>query len=388
MRTLKSTIMNKFKLYFILLIASVSLFSCQKDDPIAIVPPKEYSVQEPIERTAIDDYLKSYYILSVDDDLSVTFAPLIKTGKITTSNNSSIVTGTGTSFTNELMVGDELFTTTNAITTSVGTVLEINNNTQITLTSNASLSTVVDVPIKCFVKKTTIFEQKTYPLESRPVFLHGIEYTIKYLVLREGNGTAPTNTDSVLASYSGSYLKQTTTDNVSTVSATSFEEVKNPSGFFSLLSVIRGWSEIFPKFKTGSYSANSNGTISYTDFGAGVMFIPSGLAYFNSPSGTIPLYSPLVFGFKLYEISRDDTDGDGVPNKSEDLNNDDYLYSFRNTILYPTFPEDGIRYADDTDKDGIPNYLDTDDDGDGYTTKFEISKGSDPLDKAKIPNNS
>jgi hypothetical protein len=39
--------------------------------------------------------------------------------------------------------------------------------------------------------------------------------------------------------------------------------------------------EIFPEFKTGTYSSNTDGTVSYSDFGADVMFIPSGLAYFN-----------------------------------------------------------------------------------------------------------
>ena len=61
------------------------------------------------------------------------------------------------------------------------------------------------------------------------------------------------------------------------------------------------------------------------------------------------------------------------------------MYDYRNLVNYPTFPEDKIRYADDTDKDGIPNFLDVDDDGDGYTTKLEISKGTDYLDKNSYP---
>ena len=46
--------------------------------------------------------------------------------------------------------------------------------------------------------------------------------------------------------------------------------------------------------------------------GAGVMFLPSGLAYFNGASGSIPSYSPLIFSFKLYAIKRADQDGDGI----------------------------------------------------------------------------
>ena len=115
------------------------------------------------------------------------------------------------------------------------------------------------------------------------------------------------------------------------------------------------------------------------------MFLPSGLAYFQNGPGSIPSYAPLVFSFKLYEIQRLDTDGDGILNYQEDLDDDDYMYDYRNLINYPTFPEDKIRYADDTDKDGIPNFLDVDDDGDGYITKLEISKGTDYLDKNSYP---
>jgi hypothetical protein len=43
----------------------------------------------------------------------------------------------------------------------------------------------------------------------------------------------------------------------------------------SLFSTIKGWSETFPQFKTGTSKANdADGTITH-DFGAGVMFIPS-----------------------------------------------------------------------------------------------------------------
>ena len=38
--------MNKFKFYFIVTIASVSLFSCSKDDPSATIePPRDYQKQ-------------------------------------------------------------------------------------------------------------------------------------------------------------------------------------------------------------------------------------------------------------------------------------------------------------------------------------------------------
>ncbi len=408
MRTLKPVIiMNKFKFYFSVLIVALTLFSCNKDeDTITSLPLKPYTDQETVDEATINTYLNSYYIFSIDDDLSITFAPLTKTGKIKTLIDSPIITGTGTNFTNELIVGDELYKTDGV--TKIGTVLEINSNTKITLEANAPFSTEVsvvdgknvDALIRCKVKKTTIKDQTDYVIKSRIVELHGISYTLKYLVLREGIGTAPTNTDGVFAAYKGFYLQNSTSNGETILTDTDFEEVKYPSSFFSLLNVIRGWSEVFPQFKTGTYGKrNPDGTLTHKDFGAGVMFIPSGLAYYNNPPGSIPSYAPLVFSFKLYEIQRADTDGDGVLNYLEDIKDDKgieikdrYMYSFNNIINYPKYPgpdpdetKDNFWYYDDSDRDGIPNYLDIDDDGDRYSTAYEISKGTDYLNKNLYP---
>jgi hypothetical protein len=52
--------------------------------------------------------------------------------------------------------------------------------------------------------------------------------------------------------------------------------------------------EIFPLFKTGDTPiANADGTVTYNNFGAGVMFIPS-LAY-STGSGSIQL----MFNFQI-----------------------------------------------------------------------------------------
>jgi hypothetical protein len=72
-----------------------------------------------------------------------------------------------------------------------------------------------------------------------------------------------------------------------------------------------------------------------------VSFIPSGLVIFLK----VKEYSsvcPLIFSIKLYEINRD-SDGDGILNFQEDLNNDGYIYNYSSKVNYPTFPAD-IRY--------------------------------------------
>jgi hypothetical protein len=301
--------MNKFKFYFILLITTVSLFSCSKDDAVEVTPPRAYADQYITDIADIEEYLKTYYL---DMDLSdPNFADKdVKIAKI-----------------------------------PVG-------GTQPTLMSYLNAT--------------------TYPkLLSREVSLHSVKYTLYYLVLREGVGTAPCNVDGVFASYRGDYLERiaATTTTAASISTTKFEETKFPQSFFELANTIAGWGETFPEFKTGTYTSNSDGTITYKDFGAGVMFIPSGLAYYNSGSGSIPSYAPLVFSFKLYEIKRLDQDADGIPSFQEDIDGDGYV----------RYLATGIENIDDTDKDGVPDFLDVDDDGDKYPTKLEITNAATGL---------
>jgi hypothetical protein len=108
------------------------------------------------------------------------------------------------------------------------------------------------------------------------------------------------------------------------------------------------------------------------------MFIPSGLAYYNTGQGPIPGYAPLVFSFKLYEIKRSDlevklgttgylSDPDGVLSYQEDIDGDGYVWTASE------LPEGAVN-PDDTDGDGTPDFLDFDDDGDGYATRGEIKK--------------
>jgi hypothetical protein len=331
--------MNKFKFYFIVIIASVSLFSCTKDDPAATVePPRDYNVQYNTEIIVIEDYLKTHYL---DMDL--------------TNPNFA------------------------------------DNDVVIKKIDNGQPS------IMSYLNATT------YPkLLFRTVNMHNIEkgYRLYYLVLRPGVGESPCNVDGVLASYKGTYLSKTVA--TAELTSTFFEELKYPQAIqdlYGVNGVITGWTEIFPQFKTGTYSIKNDGTVSHNDFGAGVMFIPSGLGYYNRGVSIIPAYSPLVFSFKLYSIQRLDQDNDGVFSYQEGLNNDGYIYDYRNTFNYPTIPTDeSIRYKDDTDKDGIPDFIDIDDDGDNYTTKLEIkrpdiltngvsvSNGYYPFDGAKDAN--
>jgi FKBP-type peptidyl-prolyl cis-trans isomerase FkpA len=310
--------MNKFKYYFILLLAGISLVSCSKkdDDDVVVVPLRDYAVQYKADNDSIVKYLKTNYITVVNSPG-------------TPEDQNTVI--------KKIVAGD----------------------------GNVS-----------------IWDQTTYPLESRDVYSDGITYKMYYLTLRKGSGSSPTNTDKVVASYSGNLLDNTIFDS-SYGNAGRYFLFPYDASTADAFTVIQGWSEIFPKFKTGTSSTAGNGVITYSDFGAGVMFLPSGMAYYATAKTGIPAYSPLVFSFKLFDLQRLDHEyssstsggiviiGDGVPDYLEDINGDGYLYDFRDTAKYPSPPANLI---DDTDGDGIADFLDFDDDGDGFTTRFEITK--------------
>jgi len=248
--------------------------------------------------------------------------------------------------------------------------------------------------------QTSVWNQTDYPLQAHYVAQDDITYKMYYIQLRQGSGptsNSPCNVDKVLTSYRGSYIYTDTEtvngEEVETLTLKQFEETITPETYLTLSSLIKGWSEIFPKFKTGSYSANPDGTLSYSNFGAGIMFIPSGLGYYNNSSGTIPSYSPLIFSFKLYEIQRVDNDGDGIPSYLEDINssivNADGSVTLINGVAdgYVRVLEEDVDNPDDTDGDGIPDFLDIDDDGDFFTTASEINNPltDDPYPFADIP---
>lgn len=299
--------MNKVLKSLLVLLGLLSIASCSKSDSSTLAPLRDYEEQKATDMANIETFMKTHYLTVVnnpgaDDDMDVTYTKIPADG------------------------------------------------TQI-----------------------SIWDQTDYPKQTREVTVNqggnDVTYSIYYLMLREGTGTdakSPCNVDNVLTGYRGEYLfTQTETLNGSTtteIAGTEFEENKKPTSFFNLTSVVRGWSEIFPKLKTGDYTENTDGTVTYTNYGAAVLFIPSGLAYYRNAQGNIPSYSPLVFSVKLFEIQRNDQDGDGVYSFQEDINGDGYV------VTLPT----GVTNPDDTDGDGKPDFLDTDDDGDGYLTSYEI----------------
>lgn len=289
-----------YKLVFIIALVSLVLFSCKKDDTDEIVV-RPYAEVYTEDMAEIENFLETHKVM-YDANYNITF------DKITSTNPGT--------------------------------------------------------PIKDYLDESELQNDDAKPLKFRFVAQHGLMYKIYYLKLREGTGNGnanidddqPTKLDSIYTTYRGHFVRDMdAANNVQNV----FDEKVNPD-WLDLESVIQGWREVFPSFKVGTSTYDDQtGAVTYNDFGAGVMFIPSGLGYYNSIISAIPQYSPLIFSFGLRAIRPRDHDGDKVLSK--------YEYG-------PNFPAS----YQDTDGDGTADYLDFDDDGDGRLTRDEIRMTTNP----------
>jgi hypothetical protein len=176
-------------------------------------------------------------------------------------------------------------------------------------------------------------------------------------------GPHPNFTDNISINYTG-FLNDDTV----------FDSTVNPTTL-DLIGVIPGWRDVLQDFKTAESgpTENPDGTFTYSNYGLGVMFLPSGLSYFNLPPLGIPIYSNLMFKFELYTSEANDHDNDGVFSHLEDLDGNENITD------------------DDTDGDEVPDFLDGDDDGDGVLTINEdLDNDGDPTnddsDMDGVPN--
>jgi len=201
-------------------------------------------------------------------------------------------------------------------------------------------------------------------VETQTTTFEDVLYEFYILRLNQGGGEySPNFTDNIRLVYSGNLLDEDV-----------FDSAVNPNIPFDLTGLIQGWRNVIPQFNVSSnFIVNGDGTVSYTGYGLGMMFIPSGLAYFASPPFGVPVYSNLIFKFELYQAEANDHDLDGVLSHFEDLNGNENIND------------------DDTDGDNVPNFFDPDDDGDGVLTRFEDIDGdgdptNDDTDNDGVPN--
>jgi len=175
------------------------------------------------------------------------------------------------------------------------------------------------------------------------------KYTLYYILLNEGGGQNPITIDSSFVTYAGWNLSKNTIeiDRASTPVWTSFPVTNT---------FISGFRQILPIMKTAeSIAENPDGSVNYVNAGKCIVFIPSGLAYYNSSRGpNLPSYSNLIFQIELKTLVAIDHDKDRILSKYE---------------LYGTETD---YFKQDSDGDFIPDFLDIDDDGDGFLTRNEF----------------
>jgi FKBP-type peptidyl-prolyl cis-trans isomerase FklB len=101
---------------------------------------------------------------------------------------------------------------------------------------------------------------------------------LQYEVLREGQGTSPSERNTVEAHYKGTFIDGKQFDS-------SYDRGATIS--FSLMGVIAGWTEGLQLMKEGAHYK---------------FFVPYHLAYGDNGMGPIPGYSTLIFEVELIKV--------------------------------------------------------------------------------------
>ncbi len=181
-------------------------------------------------------------------------------------------------------------------------------------------------------------------VETHNTILLDVDYEYYILRLNQGGGeTRPNFPDRVRLNYQGTLMD-----------GTLFDSSVN-SVVLDISTLIPGWGRVIPQFNVASgFTTNQDGTITFDDFGFGVMFLPSGLGYYSGGAANITPYSNLLFKFEVYQSEVNDHDGDGIPSYREDVDENLDLGN------------------DDTDDNGLADFVDVDDDGDGVLTIDEL----------------
>ncbi|MEZ4838490.1 FKBP-type peptidyl-prolyl cis-trans isomerase [Flavobacterium sp.] len=289
-------LLKRLKNVLLISVFAMVIFSCKKDDDdVSITPPRDRTEQYNADKDSIQKYLETHY-MTVDANMNVMISEI-------PSENSS--------------------------------------------------------------NYTSIIDQTDYPLQfievkndNRQTYLKGgrvddpVDYKLYYIILNEGGGQRPTTVDSSFVDYRGWNFSNVEFDRTSSPVWTSFPSSTNE--------FISGFRQILPLIKTPeTVTENADGTFTYTNYGNCVVFIPSGLAYFNLYAGiNIPAYSNIAFQIKLKGLRYNDHDRDKILSKDE--------------IYNPTGDTDIGYFNQDSDGDGIPDFLDTDDDADGILTRNEL----------------
>ncbi|MEP5253680.1 MAG: hypothetical protein ABJQ39_01360 [Winogradskyella arenosi] len=195
-------------------------------------------------------------------------------------------------------------------------------------------------------------------VETRNATYLDVDYEYYVLNLYQGDGESPYFTDVISVRYEGSSINDALQGELEPFDSSPIPAFFNLQTNGTTSTVIEAWQLVMPTFNASTnYSIDGNGNVNFINPGLGIMFVPSGLAYFSG-TNTGSSYDNLMFKFELLKFEIEDHDDDGVPSYLEDLNND-------------------LDVTDnDTDENGFPDFVDIDDDGDEVLTIDEISQNS------------
>lgn len=180
-----------------------------------------------------------------------------------------------------------------------------------------------------------------------------VEYKLYYMIINEGGGSNVASYDNLYTAYSAYNIQNTLFDKNNIGFWSSFPKYGNEASYAELIS---GFRQAATLVKTAStITTNPDGTFNADDAGRVIVFIPSGLGYFNRGFSKLGKYQPAIFDITLLAKNEVDHDEDGLLTK------------------YEVNPDGGSIFTYDTDGDKKPNFLDVDDDADGALTKKEIT---------------
>ncbi|GJQ04887.1 FKBP-type peptidyl-prolyl cis-trans isomerase [Capnocytophaga canimorsus] len=212
--------------------------------------------------------------------------------------------------------------------------------------SDFDYNVIIDTLAGTNANKTALFDQvTTLTLHVTDAQGKKVAHKMYYLPVQEGNGQKATVADSVFVAYKGFLLNGTVFDQNQNLSRSNWMDLignilnQRVSGG-SIIGFREGVAQM--KASADAPTVNDDGTFNVPNtYGIGLIFLPSGLAYFSQPSGRIPAYAPIAFEIKLIKTKQADHDKDGIPSIKE--------------IEYESFG--GIKFTD-CDQNQIPDYLD------------------------------
>lgn len=152
--------------------------------------------------------------------------------------------------------------------------------------------------------KTPLMDLVDYKVVEDPVKA-GLEYKLYYLKVKKGDGEALADAEVAFITYD---IWRMRTDEL--IDGTSDSQ---PKPFVMDAPSNPGLKEVLREFNAGTdFEINDDGTVTYTGYGIGAAFIPSGLAFFNQPplGSTIGYYNQLIYTFHTKAMKAKESDED------------------------------------------------------------------------------